>query len=146
MIHTPTKLKAWVEVSDDDGTTWTVLEEYKTETGHDYAKTHIESKSGQRFRMCVEKTKDYGLSDDLSFDFYCDGHKANSCLQKSSDNVRLKITGLKSTSTTVLPFAFSDVRLMPLGRDWVLTVSLCASSYVLHPVSARYQKKVKSMT
>ena len=102
-------LHVWVEVSDDDGHTWTALEEHKTEIGPDYVTTHIESKTGQRFRFQAEKLKESALHDDLAFDFCCDGHHADSLGLELCDYGTLTLDGIRTSLTVLQPFILGSV-------------------------------------
>lgn len=108
MLHTATGLEAFIEVSDDNGVTWTRLPEYKPDIQAKECTAYVEAKTGQRFRMCLLDAQLQQRQEQFGVIYYFDGQKAAS-RAKRPDVVLKAIHGLEVDRQRQLPFIFGSV-------------------------------------
>lgn len=109
MLHPATQSEAWVESSDDEGSTWARLQEYKPETTADTAMCYVEAKTGQRFRMHFADKRAQSLRADLAVKFFYDGHSAQDLGLQPITSPTCAVEGVENDVGYILPFKFKDV-------------------------------------
>jgi hypothetical protein len=109
MLHAPSHTEAWVEVSDNNGVTWSKLPEYKVQVQPKSAECYVEAKTGQRFRLSVQQIRTAPIRTDFVAQYFYDGNHAKSSVMRSTQNWPSTLQGIYDTGQTMLPFKFSDV-------------------------------------
>ena len=109
MIHADKKLDAWIEVSDDGGTTWSAAPEYSTTIKEDNAKTYIEARTGHCFRFRLSGlSADTTANDIFRVHYFCDGNEVADRIFGAYEDT-WPLEGLDASETTVVPFKFGAV-------------------------------------
>lgn len=108
MLHTATGLEAFIEVSDDNGATWTRLPEYKADIKARECKAFVEAKTGQRFRMRLLDANPRHQQKQLVARYYFDGQRAAGRVKDIAVMLDA-ISGLEVDQQTRLPFIFGNV-------------------------------------
>ncbi|KAK9896018.1 hypothetical protein P389DRAFT_170956 [Cystobasidium minutum MCA 4210] len=108
MLHAPTQLEALIEVSSDNGTTWTPAPEYKPDIQDKTCSAYIESVTGNRFRILVRNHPVEFLRKEFSVYFDVDGHQAANRLFRLTAK-KTSIDGFDLNSTSFQAFAFSKI-------------------------------------
>lgn len=109
MLHAPTHTEAWVEVSDNNGVTWSKLPEYKEDLQEKSAECYVEAKTGQRFRLSVQETNTAPTRTDFVAKYFYDGNHAISYVVQTAQRNPSMLGGIYKSDQTFLPFKFSDV-------------------------------------
>jgi hypothetical protein len=84
MLHKTSNIEAWIEVSDNEGVSWSEPDCYKVRQDDHNAMCYIEAKEGQRFRYHVKSSKPLEDLTDTAVQYYFDGTKAVSHLVSST--------------------------------------------------------------
>lgn len=108
MLHNKTGFQVTVEASDDGGVDWKTLEEHQPKVRQHRCFAYIEAQSGQRFRLCVVRTKKHRIRDQIAVWYYFDGHLAATTLVPVGMEID-PIAGLETDDETFRPFIFDEV-------------------------------------
>ena len=116
MLHGLSQLQAVIEVSSDEGLTWTPAPEYKPDIQDKACSAYIEAVTGNRFRILFRNTAFVHLRKELLIQFEVDGHGAANRLFKRN-TPQGRVEGVELDLNTVRPFAFSKVSFKCSDRD-----------------------------
>lgn len=110
-------IEVYIEVSDDDGKTWTKAEELKVEGLPDNVKgksCYLEVETGQRFRFATTKgIYRYSQDVDVKVLYFCDGQRIGGRVWESKHRAKHRdlshVEGVYTGACSMRPLLFDTV-------------------------------------